>query len=78
MRIKAVLLGVVCLSAGTLVGCAAALINTGTYTLKFGDEGESAELTVMRDLVILEYEDENGTAYVEYEVTSRGGCKGQY
>ena len=78
MRLKPIILGVFCLTIGTLVGCAAALIESGTYTLRFGDDDESAELTVMSDLVVLEYEDENGTAYVEYEVTSRGGCKGQF
>ncbi|MCR9161607.1 MAG: hypothetical protein ACE37F_35530 [Nannocystaceae bacterium] len=78
MRARQVILGVVCLSLGSLAGCAAALINTGTYTLKFGKEGESADLTVMTDMVVLEFEDPNGTAYVEYTVTERGDCRAQY
>ncbi|MFN3187368.1 MAG: hypothetical protein ACE37F_35550 [Nannocystaceae bacterium] len=78
MRARQVILGVVCLSLGSLVGCAAALINTGTYTWKFPEDGESAELTVMTDMVVLEYEDANGTAYVEYAVMRRGDCRAQY
>ena len=78
MRTKQILLGIACLTVGSLVGCAAALIDTGSYTLRFPDDGESAELTVMTDMVILEYEDAEGSAYVEYTVTSRGGCKGQF
>lgn len=78
MKAKQVLLGVVCLTLGSLVGCAAALIDPGTYTLKFPQDGESAELTVLPDMVVLEYEDANGSAYVEYAVTRRGDCRGQY
>ncbi|MCR9161609.1 MAG: hypothetical protein ACE37F_35540 [Nannocystaceae bacterium] len=78
MRSGHILLGVVCLSLGSLVGCAAALIDTGTYTMKFPQDGESGELTVMTDMVVLEYEDQGGTAYVEYAVTRRGDCRGQY
>ena len=63
---------------GPQASCAAALIDTGSYTLKLPDDAESAELTVMTDMVILEYENAEGSAYVEYAVMSRGGCKGQF
>lgn|GEM_PF-2376167 len=78
MRTAQIGLGVACLSLGSLVGCAAAMVDTGVYQLKFAEPGESAQLTVMTDMVVLEYEDPQGSAYVEYAVVRRGGCKAQY
>jgi len=56
------------LLAGTLASCLAAQIENGFYESVYDEPGESATLTVDGDRVILEYTDDEGSAYVEYEV----------
>ena len=72
MRARTILLSLAGLLVGSIVGCAAAAVLPGDYELAFSEFGEQASLTVMDNRVILEYEDEDGSAYVEYEVVDRG------
>jgi len=72
MSIRRIAYGLMGLTMGGAIACAASPIGLGEYELWSGEPGEEASLTVMEDLVILEYEDEDGSAYVEYKVVDRG------
>ncbi len=72
MSLRRIAYGFLGLSIGGVAACAASAIGLGEYDLWSGEPGEQASLTVMDDLVILEYEDEDGSAYVEYKVVDRG------
>ena len=72
MSPRRIAVGLMGLALGSVVACAASTIGLGEYDLWSGEPGEQASLTVMDDRVILEYEDEDGSAYVEYEVVDRG------
>jgi hypothetical protein len=68
MKARRVSIALFSLFAGATVSCRAGQITDGVYTSVWGRDDVSATLTVDGDFVVLEYEDEGGTAYVEYEV----------